>query len=233
MNVLVINSSPFSRRSNTALILNAFLSGVRENGGNIEIVELKKLSINPCRGDLHCWFHSKGKCVQNDDMTSLLQKFTRADIIVFSTPVYCDGVPGQLKIMMDRLVVLGNPFLELLDDHTRHPLPPDHVPKKFILIASCGFWETDNFSPMIMHLKAFCKNLGITFSGALLRPHSYAMKSNDINDILRAAKHAGLEIIRDGALTAATEELVSKAILSREKYMESINGKAKSILGMV
>ncbi|MBN1575191.1 MAG: flavodoxin family protein [Chitinispirillaceae bacterium] len=225
MQTLVINASPFGRRGNTATVLSPFLDGMREAGGSIEIVPLDKLSIKPCRGDLSCWFKTGNVCVQQDDMVQLLPKFHDADIVVFSTPVYCDGVPGQLKIMMDRLVVMGIPFLEVRDGHSRHPLPPHEKMRKFVLVASCGLWEKDNFTPMVAHLQAFCRNTGYRFGGALLRPHSFAMKNRNINDILRAAKSAGREIFKNDTISPALQDAVSRIIVSREDYLESVNRK--------
>ena len=230
MNVLVINASPYMRRGNTAVILNSFLAGLRESGGEIKLVNLNKLTIHPCRGDLSCWFRSKNRCIQNDDMADLLKKMKTADLIVFSTPVYCDGIPGQLKVMMDRMVALGNPFLELVDNHTRHPIPPDCKKQRFAVIASCGLWEIDNFDPMLIHLKAFCKNIGFNFCGALLRPHAFALRNNNINEILRAAKVAGQEIILNETISSQTESYVCKVIVSREEYMEIVNKKATAII---
>lgn len=229
MTVLVINSSPYMRRSNTTIILNSFLSGLRETGAIIENVNLNKLSISPCRGDLSCWFRQKGKCIQNDDMAQIIESFKKADIIVFSTPVYCDGVPGQLKVMMDRMVILGNPLLELRDNHTRHPFPSDHVPKKFVLIASCGLWEIDNFTSMVSHLNAFCKNIGLTFCGSLLRPHAFAMKNGGINDILHAAKVAGREVIESDIISTATINIIGREIVTRDKYIDNVNAKVTNL----
>lgn len=230
MNAVVINGSPYMRRGNTAIILNAFLNGARENGAEIEVIDLNKLTIHPCRGDLSCWFRSKKKCIQNDDMANLLIKIKVADLIVFSTPVYCDGIPGQFKVMMDRMVALGNPFLKLIDNHTRHPIPPDYKKQRFVVIASCGLWEIDNFDPMMIHLKAFCKNIGYNFSGALLRPHAFALRNHNINDILHAAKIAGQEIILNEKISFQTENIVSKTIISREEYMENVNKKAAALI---
>jgi multimeric flavodoxin WrbA len=226
MRLLAINASPYGRKGFTATILSPFLEGARSAGGSIETVSLNNLRINPCRGDLSCWFKEKNVCVQRDDMTELIPKFREADAVVFSTPVYCDGLPGQLKVMMDRLVVKGNPFLEVRDDHTRHPVSHGDKPKKFALVASCGLWEKDNFSPMISHLRAFCRNIGFIFSGALLRPHSFAMKGRAVNDILRAAKSAGRELVEDGAISPASRNAVGREIVSREVYVEMINRKA-------
>jgi multimeric flavodoxin WrbA len=230
MRIIIINASPFQRRSNTSIILNAFVSGLNESGSNVEIFNLATLVIHPCRGDLNCWFRTRGKCVQHDDMDRLYEPITNADAIVFSTPVYCDGVPGQLKIMMDRLVAGGDPLLDIRDNHSRHPVTPKQLSQKFALIASCGLWELDNFDPMIMHLKAFCNNLGFTFCGSLLRPHAFAMKNRTINDILKAAKNAGQSFGEMGIFQEADLNIVKRELISREDYINEVNAKVSNFI---
>jgi FMN-dependent NADH-azoreductase len=231
MQIVVFDGSPYGRRGNTAIVAAPFLDGMREAGGEIEIINATKVRVGPCRGDLHCWFKEQHVCIQHDDMDVILPKVRDADIVVLSTPVYCDGVPGHVKLIMDRLVVMGNPFLELREDHTRHPVPPNEKPKKLFIVASCGLWEKDNFDPMIMHLKAFCRNTGFTFGGAIVRPHAFAIKNNRVNDILRAAKAAGREIVENGTISPELQDTVSREILSREEYMSLINRTAAKYLG--
>lgn len=48
MRALAINSSPRMEGGNTALVLNPFLSGMREEGAEIELFYTKKLKIDPC-----------------------------------------------------------------------------------------------------------------------------------------------------------------------------------------
>lgn len=42
---------------------------------------------------------------------------------------------------------------------------------KMVLVSNCGFWEMDNFDPLLVHLKALCRNAEAEFVGALLRLH--------------------------------------------------------------
>jgi putative NADPH-quinone reductase len=229
MRILIINASPFQRRSNTSILLNAFIKGLNDTGSTIELFNLVKLTIHPCRGDLNCWFRTRGQCIQRDDMDRLYEPFTNADAVVFSTPVYCDGVPGQLKVMMDRLVAGGNPLLEIRDNRSRHPVLRKQLTQKFALIASCGLWELINFDPMIMHLNAFCNNIGFTFCGSLLRPHAFAMKNRDINDILKAAKNAGKSFGEKGILDEADLNIVKREIISRREYIDEVNTKVTNL----
>jgi multimeric flavodoxin WrbA len=48
----------------------------------------------------------------------------RADIVVLASPVYCNGVTGPMKMLMDRMIPVL-PIFEIWDGHTRHPLQKD------------------------------------------------------------------------------------------------------------
>jgi len=106
MKVLAINSSPLGRKGNTEIILEGFLGGLQEAGAEVEKVYTKELDIGPCLGKLACWIKTPGKCCQQDDMALLLEKLAEADIWVFATPLYWDGVTGPLKNLFDRMLPL-------------------------------------------------------------------------------------------------------------------------------
>ena len=86
MKVLAFNCSPNMEKSNTALILNPFLEGIKEEGGEVELLYLRKLKVNPCLGEFACWFKTPGKCIHEDDMELIYPKLKEADIIIFGTP---------------------------------------------------------------------------------------------------------------------------------------------------
>ena len=104
MKVLAINSSPKMDKGNTAMILNPFLEGMKEAGAEVELFYTSKLNIHPCTGEFNCWLKTPGECLHNDDMKMLFPKVTEADVIVFATPVYVDGVTGPMKNFIDRLL---------------------------------------------------------------------------------------------------------------------------------
>ena len=97
MKVLVINGSPRMSKSNSLRLTNAFIEGLKETA-DIEVEELTiaKMHIEPCMGCLNCWKRTPGKCFRNDDMPAALEKYTTADIIIWSFPLYYFSLPGQL-----------------------------------------------------------------------------------------------------------------------------------------
>ena len=54
-------------------------------------------------------------------------------------------------------------------------MPVGYKRGKIVLVCNCGYWEMDNFNPLLAHVKAICRNTDREFAGALLRPYGYIM----------------------------------------------------------
>lgn len=122
-----------------------------------------------------------------------------------------------MKNFIDRMLPLIEPFYNLRDGHCRHSRREGTKGGKVVLVSNCGFWEMDNFDPMITHIKAMCKNFDREFAGALLRPHGTAIRrliqgNFPINDIFEAAKEAGRQLVLDGIMAPETIKTVSRDI---------------------
>ncbi|MFX0114961.1 MAG: flavodoxin family protein [Candidatus Hodarchaeota archaeon] len=228
MQVLAFNSSPNLEKGGTGKILTPFLEGMKEAGAKVELVYVHKLTIKPCRGCYHCWTKSPGKCIQKDDMAEILPKMAAADIIVLGTPVYVDGMTGTMKILMDRSIPLMKGIWEVRDSHCRHP-SRDHVKKgKIVLVSVCGFTENDNFDPLLVHIKALSRNMNREFVGAVVRPYAWGLSMLEqrgikIDDIIHAAKEAGVQAVKDGKISAKTLATVSREIVPREEIINHLN----------
>lgn len=228
MRVLAFNCSPRMDKGNTALILNPFLDGMRQAGAEVELFYTRKLKINPCRGCFNCWLKTPGECVQKDDMQMLHPKLREADIWVLATPVYVDGMTGPMKNLLDRVIPLAQPFFELRDGHCRHPLREGTKHAKVVLVSNSGFWEMDNFEPLLVHMRAMCKNAGGEFAGALLRPQGEAMKPMmeaglSLDDIFEAAKEAGRQLVEEGEMSTETLNTVNRELVPLEMYVQMAN----------
>lgn len=225
---LVFNSSPRKDRGNTALILSPFLEGLRESGVEVELFYTRKLKINPCSSELDCWFGNAGRCYQDDDMNMLYPKLQQADIWIFATPLYVGGISGPMKNLIDRLIPLVQPFIELREGRCRHPLREGTKSGEIVLVSSCAFWEIESFDSVITQTVEICKHVNRRFAGALLRPHAHVLQrlstsGNSADDIFVAAKQAGSQLARDGEMSLKTLKMVSRKLVSLEDYIQAAN----------
>lgn len=235
MKVLAINSSPRIDKSNTSLILTPFLEGMTEAGAEVELFYTGKLEIKHCDGAFTCWLRTPGECHLKDDMQMLYPKLREADIWVLATPVYVDGVSGSMKMLMERTLPFMQPLIELRDGHCRHPLRQGYKRGKVVLVANCGLWEIDNFDPLLVHMKAYCKNVGREFAGALVRPHGVMLRGmmqmgTEVNDIFAAAKDAGRQLVQDGQMSTENLSTVSREFISLEMYIQQLNQGVQMVL---
>jgi len=226
--VLAFNSSPNMEKGATASILNPFLEGMKEAGAEVEVVYVSKLNIKPCSGCYACWFKTPGKCVHKDDMEAVLSKLQGVDVLVLATPVYVDGMTGTMKVMIDRFIPVGEPFIEIRDNHCRHPGRNDGRTAKLALVSVCGFHEIDNFDPLLVHVKAMCKNMGAEFAGALLRPHGAAIQAGKqmglpVDEVFDAAREAGRKLVQDGKISDEILATISRELVPRDAYVQAAN----------
>jgi multimeric flavodoxin WrbA len=97
--VLGIVGSP-RRGGNTEVLVDKVLAGAQEAGALTDKVLLYELAIAPCRACDAC--RKTGKCVQRDDMQTLLEQMERYPVWVLGTPVYYWGPTAQFKAFVDR-----------------------------------------------------------------------------------------------------------------------------------
>lgn len=228
MKILVINGSPRGKAGLTGHVLDHFIKGMMSVGANVEVVQLAGKNIHHCTGELACWFKTPARCIHHDDMEAIAESIKTAESFVIATPVYLDGMTGLLKNFLDRLICMIDPHFEIRDGRMCHPLRDIKV-KHMALISTCSFWESNNFDPLLAHVKAICRHFDIEYAGAVLRPAApiipiakFIDKSR-LSAVFVAIERAGAEFATYGRISDKTQIEASAEIVSRETYIEHIN----------
>ncbi len=199
MRVMVLNGSPHRCTGSTGRLCGAFIEGMRSTGADIELLYVYDLEVEGCRGCFSCWNKTPGDCVIGDDMDRVLDLARRSHVLVLATPVYCDGMTGPLKTVVDRMIPLVCGSAELRRGHMRHPQREDTAVATMVLVATCGFVERDNFDPLIQHTRAIAANLDLSWGGALTVPGGLRGDAED--EVSTAARKAGEELVGTGFIS--------------------------------
>lgn len=130
---------------------------------DVERIYVSEKKISFCDGCLAC--EENLPCHYNDDMMAINDCLLKADIILVSTPVYFDNVPGILKNLIDRT----NPICNSMKG------------KKAIIIT---FGQADNISweNATQYLNTYFDILGISIIGR------YSFGARDIHDAMKDNK---------------------------------------------
>ena len=102
MKLLIINGSP-RKKGLISQMLRIFHEQAIATGVEVTEVYANDLQIKPCMGCMAC--RSKRHCVlPEDDAQRVLKLIEQADAIVIGAPCYWGNIPGQLKLLFDRIV---------------------------------------------------------------------------------------------------------------------------------
>ncbi len=100
MKILCLNGSP-RKKGNTAKIAERFCETAEILGSEVKIVALRKLKYQGCTACGACKKKSE-KCVLKDDLSVILKKMDKYDVVVFGSPVYYGDLCSQMKAFIDR-----------------------------------------------------------------------------------------------------------------------------------
>ncbi|MCX6064053.1 MAG: flavodoxin family protein [Caldiserica bacterium] len=214
---VAINGSPQMEKGNTALVLASFIQGMTDAGSEVELLYASRLKVKPCScGVMYCWNDGPGECCIQDDMQLLYPKLKAADVLILATPVYVP-LPGDMQNVVNRLMPLIDPKLETRQGRTRARLHEDVNIQKIVLVATSGWREVENCDTVVRVVRELAEDASVEFAGAVLRPHSDAMKvddkiTEDGEAVLDAVRRAGSELVGQGRMSQETLKMISRPL---------------------
>ena len=228
MKIVTFNGSPRGKKGNTQVIVDAFAEGAKSAGADFETVFLCKKNYKGCTACGNCWVKTPGRCVQNDDMAEMLEKFSSADMVIFATPLCIDNVTGLMKNFMDRFMPLADPHFESDENgETRHIIKVDSP--KIGVISNCGFPEQSHFQVLQLLFKRIARNLHsqIAFEiyrggGAILAEAPFIIKML-VTGYLKKVKQAGKEVVETGGISDTMKDKLEKPLIPSAQYLAAGN----------
>ena len=128
-NILIINGSP-RKNGNISKMLEAIKEEAEKQGANVPAIHVHDLQIKPCNGCMNC--RKNLTCVLPEDgAQATLQLINKCDVLVVGSPCYWGNLPGELKILFDRIVY------GMMGESPKGIPQPLHKGKKAIIVSTC------------------------------------------------------------------------------------------------
>jgi multimeric flavodoxin WrbA/putative sterol carrier protein len=211
MKVFAINSSArVGGQSKTELILNHLIEGMKEEKAEVEVVNISKKKINYCIGCFTCWSKTPGECVHRDEMSKeLFPKYMTADLCILATPLCHYTVNANLKTFIERTLPMAQPFFELRNGVTRHPLRQD--PPPVVALSVAGFPEYSVFDQLSSYMNYLYGN---KLKAEIYIPGEETLARRtfvpEVKSVLDAITQGGRELIKNKSISAGTMAAISK-----------------------
>ena len=129
MNILILNASP-RRKGNISAMLGAMEEEAVRQGASVNNIRVANLQVKACTGCMTC--RSQQACVlPEDDAQRIVKMIETCDTLIIGAPCYWGNIPGQLKVLFDRMVYA------LMDESPRGFPKPRHKGKQAVLVSTC------------------------------------------------------------------------------------------------
>lgn len=228
MKILVLNGSPKTSSSTTLTMTNAFIQGMASPGESKDVSYISSYDkhVKYCQGDLSCWFRQDGHCIiQDDDLNDILDAMKESDILIWSFPLHCHGIPASLKAILDRTIAFLKINMADRTTYIEHERTFDLSAKKNVFIIGGGYpYYPENFAAVKKLLQIYFKH-----PSTLCICETALLEASDPNieplkqKLLANLQTAGREYSEQGHISAETLHQVESPLLPNDAYIKIIN----------
>ena len=225
MKILVLNGSPKKENSDTMRITRSFLDGMNEASQNeVKIINAIDKHIEYCAGCFACMCNG-GNCIHNDDMRAILEEILDSDLLIWSYPLYCYGMPAPLKALLDRTLPLSSMAMQKVGDRYEHVGQADFSHLKYVMICGCGFPNSKhNFEPAVMQfIRCFPNEHTI-----ITVPESPMFSAPEAAVVtvprLELVKKAGKQYAVSSVISEDLIKEITSPMIPEEQYAQIVNG---------
>ena len=224
MKILVFNGSPKKEKSDTMHITRAFLDGMKEaSTQEIHMIDVIDKHIEFCRGCFACKVGG-GHCAINDDMREILEQMLSSDLLLFSYPLYCYGMPAMLKNLIDRTLPLSSMAMAESGGRYVHVGGRDCSHLRYLMICGCGFPNSkNNFEAAVQQFELlFPSNhtiLTVPESPMFSAPEAAVVTVPQLERVARA----GRQYAETGKIGAALLAEIGSPMIPEEPYAKIVN----------
>ena len=225
MKILVLNGSPKKENSDTLRITNAFLDGMRDAAAQqIHTIHVIDSHIEYCTGCFAC-MRNGGTCIHDDDMRKILEEILASDLLIWSFPLYCYGMPAPLKALLDRTLPLSSMAMQKVGDRYEHVGQADFSHLRYVMICGCGFPNSKhNFEPAVAQFK-LCFPGGHTIITIPESPMFNVPEADSITTPrLSLVRQAGAQYAQGGSISQTLLEEIGSPMIPEDQYAAIVNG---------
>lgn len=225
MKILVLNGSPKREKSDTLIITRTFIEGMKEAAPQeTRVIHVIDSRIEYCTGCFSC-MRNGGKCVRDDDMRGILDEILSSELLIWSFPLYCYGMPAPLKALLDRTLPLSGMAMRRSGERYEHVEQADFSHLRYLMICGCGFPNSKhNFEPAVAQFK-------LCFPGdhtIITIPESPMFNAPEAAPVtaprLELVKEAGRQYAESGSIEEKLLKELSSPMIPEDTYAGIVNG---------
>ena len=104
MNVLTVMGT--AHKGNTRAVVDLFLKEFDDDNNSFDELVLPNDFNNFCMGCANCILKGEDKCPHYNEVSKIVERIEKADLIILATPVFVGSCSGSMKAFLDHLAYM-------------------------------------------------------------------------------------------------------------------------------
>ena len=152
-------------------------------------------------------------------MREILEQMLDSDLLLFSFPLYCYGMPAMLKNLIDRTLPMSSMAMTEVNGHYVHVGQRDYSHLRYLMICGCGFPNSkNNFEPAVRQFELLFPNDHTILTVPESPMFSAAEAAVVTVPRLELVKRAGRQYAETGEIDAALLAEIGSPMIPEETY---------------
>lgn len=137
---------------------------LRDSGHEVDLFTLSQMNLGFCTGCWTCWWKTPGGCAINDDAPVIFRSVINSNLVIFASPLLVGFPSSETKKIMDRLIVLLHPYIEVVNGECHHRKRYERYPDIGLLLEK----EIDTSEQDMKIVTDIFERLAINFHSRLV-----------------------------------------------------------------
>jgi len=143
MKILILNGNPDTKNEDFEHYVNLLTDELSKDKNELTLIKIRDKRITHCAGCWDCWVKTPGECRFNDDSIAIRENYINSDMVIFASPLIMGFISAILKKVMDKLIPLLHPYIEMVKKESHHSKRYDKYPLIGLLYQNNSRENTD------------------------------------------------------------------------------------------
>ena len=128
MKILILNGNPEAKNKDFDQYLNLLADELSQDKNEVQLITIRDKKVLHCMGCWDCWVKTPGECRFDDDSTVIRESYINSDMVIFASPLIMGFISSIMKKVMDRMIPLLHPYIEIVRKEAHHSKRYDKYP---------------------------------------------------------------------------------------------------------
>jgi multimeric flavodoxin WrbA len=143
MKITILDGNMNQAKSDYSIFIDDLVLQLKKHH-SVDYYPIDKMELQYCSGCWSCWWKTPGECSQKDGAEQIFRSYINSDFIIFTSPLIAGFTSSALKKIVDRLIVLLHPYIQMKMGESHHNKRYDRYPEFGLILQKEEYTDEED-----------------------------------------------------------------------------------------